>query len=169
MNYHNITTDDMLNGEGLRVVLWVSGCSMQCDKCFNPQTWDKDSGIPFTAETMNELLEKLNKPYIDGLTLSGGHPIEHYNIDTVIDIARTVRTKLPEKTIWLYTGYDFDFIIQSNNTKQMDLLRYIDVLVDGRFAHQLLDVKFPYRGSTNQRLIDVQKSLQEGETILYEC
>lgn len=169
MNYHNITTDDMKNGVGLRVVLWVSGCTMKCEKCFNPQTWDKFSGIPFTDETMDEILDKLDKPYIDGLTISGGHPLEHYNIDTVIDIARKVKTKMPDKTIWIYTGYTYEYIISSNNLKFFELLKYTDVLVDGRFAYQLLDVNLPYRGSTNQRLIDVQASLKRGEIISYDC
>lgn len=168
MNYHNITTDDMKNGDGLRVVIWLSGCSLQCRNCFNPQTWDKDSGIPFTEDTMNELIEKLDKPYISGLTISGGHPLEAYNLDDVLDIVKTIKSRFHDKTIWLYTGYEYEYLFDMNNLKIFEILDYVDVLVDGKFIEPLKDVNCPYRGSTNQRLIDVQKSIKEGRTVLYE-
>lgn len=177
MNYHNITTDDMLNGDGLRIVLWVSGCSLECKNCQNPQTWDFNSGITFTDEAMNEILESLNKPYISGLTLTGGHPLEAENLETVKTIVQTVKTKFPQKTIWLYTGFRWEnisrVITRPEENGEYDyilaeFLPLIDVVVDGRYIDELRDITLPFRGSSNQRVIDVQKSLKTGETILWQ-
>lgn len=161
MNYHNITTDDMLNGEGLRTVLWVSGCSVHCKNCHNSQTWDFNSGIEFTEETMNELLDKLNKPYISGLTISGGHPLEEENLSAIYSICKIVNEEFPDKTIWIYTGYKWEDLLAKNlrNDAFKILLNHIDVLVDGAYIDEQRDLTLAYRGSKNQRVIDVRKSL----------
>lgn len=160
MNYHNITTDDMLNGDGLRVVLWVAGCEHHCLNCQNPETWDPDGGIPFDEAAYQELMEKLDKPYISGITFSGGDPLHPNNADEVFYIAREVRERFPEKTIWLYTGYLWGQIWHR------PIMNYIDILVEGPFIESLKDVEYHWAGSTNQRVIDVQKSLESGEVIL---
>lgn len=167
MNYHNITTDDMLNGDGLRVVLWVSGCSLECKNCQNPQTWDFNSGIPFTDDAMNEILEELSKPYIAGLTLSGGHPLESANLSTVKTIVKTIKTKYPNKTIWLYTGFTWEEI-KKYFLFFYDVVANVDVLVDGHYIDELRDITLPFRGSSNQRIIDVQKSIETNSIVLWE-
>lgn len=176
MNYHNITTDDMLNGSGLRTVLWVSGCSIKCYNCQNPQTWDFNSGIPFTEDTMEELLSDLSKPYISGLTLSGGHPLEPQNIPTVYQIVKRVKADFPNKSIWIYSGLTFEQIIEKdkfyedhevNSPSPLDVVRLCDVLVDGDYQDDKRDITLPWRGSSNQRVIDIPKSLQQGKVVLW--
>lgn len=157
MNYHNITTDDMLNGDGLRTVLWVSGCTHHCKECQNPITWDPNGGIPFDEDAENELFAKLSKDYISGITFSGGDPLHPNNRETILRLAKRVREELPEKTIWLYTGFLWEDVVT------MPISRYLDVLVDGRFERQLLDNKLHWCGSSNQRVIDVRKTLKEGK------
>ena len=164
MNYHNIKTDDMLNGDGLRVTCWVSGCNMGCFNCYNPQTWDFNSGIPFTEETMQELLYDLSKPYIKGLTLSGGHPLDPHNAPKVLEIVKRVKMVFPNKDIWIYTGYVWEDIIKDNTLKE--ILKYTDVLVDGAYVDELRDISLVFRGSSNQRIIDVEKCLTENKVIL---
>ena len=168
MNYHNITTDDMLNGDGLRTVLWVSGCTFNCPNCQNPQTHSFDSGRPFTDDTMEELIEDLDKPYISGLTLSGGHPLEPQNIPVVYNIVKTVKEKFPDKTIWIYTGYTYEDIyreyqrwesLECNSICAFDVIKLCNVLVDGRYIDELRDISLPWRGSSNQRVIDVKATL----------
>lgn len=161
MNYHNITTDDMLNGSGLRTVLWVSGCNHHCENCQNPQTWDKESGIPFEENDWKELLADLEKPYISGITFSGGDPLFPENRKTIRDIAKAIRQLYPTKTQWLYTGYDFEKI------RNLEIMKYLDVIVDGEYIDAQRDITLPWRGSTNQRVIDVQKSLSEKCVKLY--
>lgn len=165
MNYHNITTDDMLNGEGLRVVLWVSGCTVHCPRCQNAQTWDFSSGIPFTDETMSEILQSLNKPYISGLTISGGNPTEWRNIHTVLKIVKTIKSEYHEKSIWIYSGDIWEEMY--GNVIYKELFKYIDVLVDGKYIDDLRDVNLPYKGSSNQRVIDVKKSNEQGQIVLW--
>ena len=176
MNYHNITTDDMLNGDGLRTVLWVSGCQQKCNNCQNPQTWDFDSGIPFTDETMQELLDDLSLPYISGLTLSGGHPLEPQNLDTVYNIVKTVKEKFPNKSIWLYTGYTWEEILgkdklyenlEINGISPLDVVKYCDVLVDGKYEDDKRDITLAWRGSSNQRVINIQESLKQSKIVLW--
>lgn len=150
MNYHDITKEDMLNGDGIRVVLWVSGCCMNCYKCQNPQTHDKNSGILFGKDAMNELLMALQPDYIKGLTLSGGHPLEEYNLSEVEHICCIVKKEYPNKDIWVYTGYDFDYIC--NNKQYENILNNIDVIVDGRYEDWNRDVSLPYVGSSNQNI-----------------
>ena len=166
MNYHNIKTDDMLNGDGLRVTCWVSGCNMGCFNCYNPQTWDFNSGIPFTDDTMQEILYDLSKPYIKGCTLSGGHPLDPHNAPKVLEIVKRVKMVFPNKDIWIYSGYEWENIIKDETLRE--ILKYTDVLVDGAYIDELRDISLPFRGSSNQRIIDVEKSLTENKVILWE-
>ena len=166
MNYHNIKTDDMLNGDGLRVTCWVSGCNMGCFNCYNPQTWDFNSGIPFTDDTMQEILYDLSKPYIKGCTLSGGHPLDPRNAPKVLEIVKRVKMVFPNKDIWIYSGYVWEDIIKDETLRE--ILKYTDVLVDGAYVDELRDISLPFRGSSNQRIIDVSKSLKANEVILWE-
>lgn len=165
INYHTITIDDMLNGEGLRVVLWVAGCGHFCKNCQNPDTWDPVLGTKFTEETMKDLIKKLDKPHINGLTLSGGDPLYPMNINTVLKIIKEVKSNLPEKTIWLYTGFTYEQVISDKIGK--NILENIDVLVDGKFEEDLADINYHYAGSTNQRVIDVKKTLKTGKITIY--
>lgn len=166
MNYHNIKTDDMLNGDGLRVTCWVSGCDIKCPKCYNPQTWDFNSGIPFTEDTMQEILYDLSKSYIKGLTLSGGHPLDPLNVAEVLKIVKRVKMVFPNKDIWIYTGYTWEQVIRDELL--LKILQYTDILVDGFYIDELRDISLPYVGSSNQRIILVKKSLEEGKVILWE-
>lgn len=166
MNYHNITTDDMLNGDGLRTVLWVSGCSLRCKNCHNSQTHDFNSGIPFDDNAMTELLEELNKPYISGLTLSGGHPLEPQNADEILKIVKRVKMVFPHKNIWIYSGYIWEDII--TNPKLAEIMKYCDILVDGKYIDKLRDVTLAFRGSSNQRIINIQKSIAANKVVLWE-
>lgn len=164
MNYHNITTDDLLNGDGLRVVLWVAGCEHHCKNCQNPITWNPDGGIEFDIKALHELYGYLEKPYIDGITFSGGDPLHPDNIDYIFALAEIVKRKY-KKTVWLYTGYEWEEIVKFVHK---DLLKRIDILVDGKFVEELKDVTYHWAGSTNQRVIDVQKSLETGEVVLHK-
>ena len=166
MNYHNIKTDDMLNGDGLRVTCWVSGCSIRCFNCYNPQTWNFNSGIPFTENTMQEILYDLSKPYIKGLTLSGGHPLDPINAPEVLKIVKRVKMVFPNKDIWIYSGYVWEDIIKNDTLKE--ILKRTDVLVDGAYIDELRDITLPFRGSSNQRIINVQESLNQNKVILWK-
>lgn len=151
MNYHNITKDDMLNGDGLRVVLWVSGCSHGCKGCHNRITWDPESGLLFDQAAKEEIYKELNKDYVSGLTLSGGDPLFPGNRECIASLVKEIKEKYPHKTVWLYTGYAWEEI------SSLPLLQYVDILVDGRFVESLKDTKLHWRGSSNQRIIDVKK------------
>lgn len=155
MRYHNITKDDMLNGDGLRVVLWVAGCSHCCKECQNPLTWDPDGGLPFDEAAKAELFEQLEKPYISGITFSGGDPLHSANRLDVRGLMEEIKRKYPDKTIWLYTGDSWEDILH------YPMMQYVDVLVDGEFQNGLKDNKLLWKGSRNQRVIDVQKSLAQ--------
>lgn len=150
MNYHGIETDSMLNGDGLRVVLWVSGCNHHCFNCQNPQTWDENSGIPFDDSAEKELFEALDKPYIAGITVSGGDPLYPNNRSEVTRIAKRIKKELPNKTIWLYTGYKYEEV------KDLEIMKYVDILVDGEFIQELADNNLHWRGSSNQRVLDIK-------------
>lgn len=165
INYHTITTDDMLNGEGLRVVLWVAGCGHFCKNCQNPDTWDPTLGTNFTNNTLQELIDKLDKPHIAGLTLSGGDPLYPMNINKISKIVKIISKQLPDKTIWLYTGFKYEDIVKTR--VGMSILKHIDVLVDGKFEEDLADVNYHYAGSTNQRIIDVKDTLKSGKITSY--
>lgn len=154
MRYHNITRDDMLNGDGLRVVLWVAGCSHCCKECHNPITWDPNGGLPFDDRTKQEIFEQLDKPYISGITFSGGDPLHAANRLEVRNLMAEIKEKYTDKTIWLYTGDLWE------NIFHYSLMQYVDVVVDGEFEIALKDVKLLWKGSRNQRVIDVQKTLQ---------
>lgn len=161
MNYHNILHNDMLNGDGFRTVLFVSGCSLKCKNCHNPQTWNKNSGILFDENAKNEIFNSLNSDIISGLTLTGGHPLEEYNINEVTLLCKEVKEKFTNKTIWLYTGFLFE------NIKDYEILKYTDVLVDGAYIEELRDTSLKWRGSRNQRVIDIPKSLKNNTVVLY--
>ena len=155
MRYHNITKDDMLNGDGLRVVLWVAGCEHCCKGCQNPLTWDPDGGLPFDDAAKAEIFEQLDQPYIEGITFSGGDPLHCANRDGVKTLAAEIKEKYPEKTIWMYTGDVWENIVN------YPVLKYVDVLVDGEFEQDKKDVTLMWKGSSNQRVIDVQASLAQ--------
>ena len=155
MRYHNITKDDMLNGDGLRVVLWVSGCSHCCKGCQNPITWDVNGGVVFDESAKQEIFDQLDKPYISGITFSGGDPLHSANRMDVRTLMAEIKEKYPNKTIWLYTGDVWE------NVMHYPMMRYVDVLVDGEFMIEKRDIKLMWKGSSNQRVIDVQKSLRQ--------
>ena len=158
MRYHNITKDDMLNGDGLRVVLWVAGCNHCCKECQNPVTWDPDGGLLFDDNAKQEIFDQLDKNYISGITFSGGDPLHPANRLDVKDLMAEIKEKYPDKTIWLYTGDVWEDI------RQYPLMKYVDVLVDGEFHIAERDPKLLWKGSRNQRVIDVQESLALFET-----
>ena len=166
MNYEKIDKCSVSNGSGVRTVLWVSGCDIHCRNCQNPQTWDFNSGIPFTEDTMQELLYDLSKPYIKGCTLSGGHPLDPHNAPKVLEIVKRVKMVFPNKDIWIYSGYVWENIIKDETLRE--ILKYTDVLVDGAYIDELRDISLPFRGSSNQRIIDVPKSLTENKVILWQ-
>lgn len=172
MYYAEIKTYDIANGPGVRVTLFVSGCTHRCQNCFNEETWDFQYGKPFTAETENELLNALRPAYIRGLTLLGGEPLEHSNQQGLLPFIRRVKKELPEKDIWCYTGYTFETDVLEKMCKEWDetreLLSYIDVLVDGEFVQEQKKLGLRFRGSANQRLIAVPESLKAKETMLWE-
>jgi len=152
----------MLNGDGLRTVLWVAGCSHGCKNCQNPITWDICGGIPFDEAAKEELYEELSKPYISGVTFSGGDPLHMENRGEIGKLIREIHEKFPDKTIWVYTGYLWEEV------KELPYMKYVDVLVDGRFVEELKDVTLHWKGSSNQKVIDVKRSLKERNVVLYE-
>ena len=162
MRYHNITKDDMLNGDGLRTVLWVAGCSHQCPGCQNPITWDICGGLPFDDGAKEELFEALDKPYISGITLSGGDPLHEANRAETGSLIEEIHEKFPEKTIWVYTGFLWEEV------RDLGFMKLVDVLVDGRFMEAKKDVALHWRGSSNQRVIDVKRTLADGEIVLHD-
>lgn len=166
MNYHDIRPCDLVNGEGVRCVLWVSGCIHQCVECFNEQTWNPNSGVPFDTSAKDEIFEALSSPYCSGLTLSGGDPFHPNNFKALTKLCEEVRLLFPDKTIWIYSGFIFDYLI--SDTKRIKLLELCDVLVDGKFEIDKFSKKLNYRGSSNQRIIKVQESLAKGEVVLHE-
>ncbi len=157
MRYHNITKDDMLNGDGLRVVLWVSGCSHCCEGCQNPLTWDVNGGLLFDQAAKQEIFDQLEKRYISGITFSGGDPLHPSNSLEVRQLAKEIKEKYPDKTIWLYTGSVWEDIARS------PIMQYIDILVDGEFVKAQFDPKLHWKGSANQRVIDVKKTIESGD------
>lgn len=163
MNYHDIKHDDMNNGPGLRVTLFVSGCDHYCNGCQNPETWDTKSGIPFDNTAIEEIFKQLDNDYISGITFSGGDPLNANNRVEVCSLIHQIRLKYGKsKSIWIYTGYTWEEIV---NTLTPVLLG-VDVLIDGMFDKDLADVNYHWAGSTNQRVIDVQRSLEEKKVIL---
>lgn len=164
MNYHDIKHCDMLNGPGLRVVLFVSGCSNGCHGCHNSETWDPNSGIKFDSSSLNEIIDCLRNNYISGLTISGGDPFYKSNIDEVYDIVSIVSKNFPDKSIWMYSGYVYEYLLDRDEVSNR-ILHKIDVLVDGRYIEELKDDKLHYRGSRNQRIINVRESIKLNKVI----
>lgn len=184
MNYSGISECDVLNGTGFRVVLFVSGCSHRCYNCQNSKTWDKNFGHPFTEKTKQYIFNCLDKDYIDGITITGGDPLYEYNLDEVLKLVQEIRISFPEKTIWLYTGFEWDQIMNikvmqpifscedlenkiQNVLKKQEIIKQCDVLVDGEYIDEQKDLTLKWRGSSNQRVIDVKQTLEQGKIVLY--
>ena len=172
MNYGEIKKYDIANGEGVRVSLFVSGCTHHCPGCFNQDTWDFDYGKEYTQETEDEILKALSPGYINGLSLLGGEPFEPQNQEVLVRLLRKVKEQYPEKNIWCYSGYLFDKELLSESRARCEytdeMLSMLDVLVDGRFVEALKDIRLVFRGSSNQRVIDVKKSLETGNVVPWE-
>ena len=169
MNYATIKNCDIANGPGVRVSLFVSGCTHRCPGCFNEVAWDFDYGQPFTEETVNMIIEMLKPAYIRGLTLLGGEPFEPRNQADVVNLLRCIRTELPEKSIWAFSGFLFEKDMLSGRIGDVsEYLSYLDVLVDGPFVQEKKNLSLRFRGSENQRIIDVKASLASGETVLWD-
>lgn len=170
MYYGEIKNCDIANGEGVRVTLFVSGCTNRCPHCFQPQTWDFTYGRPFTAETEEYLLSLLSPDYINGLTLLGGEPFEPENQRALLPFLRRVREQLPEKNIWSFTGFTYEELLTEGSHPRCEatdeLLSLLDVLVDGRFVEELKDISLRFRGSSNQRLIDLNTTRESGRLTL---
>ena len=166
MNYIKVTKNDIANGIGIGCVLWVSGCNIHCKNCHNQSTWDYNAGQPFTEDTMQEILLTLTKPYISRFTISGGHPLDPHNASEVLKIVKRVKMVFTNKDIWIYSGYEWETIIKDETLRE--IMRYTDVLVDGPYIDELRDVSLAFRGSSNQRIIDVQKSLTENNIVLWQ-
>ena len=171
MYYGEIKKSDIANGEGVRVSLFVSGCTHHCKGCFNSDTWDFCYGKEYTDETEEYILELMSKPYIKGFSLLGGEPFEPCNQRSLLPLLSKIKQLYPSKNIWCYTGYLFDDELLSESRARCEVtdavLKLIDVLVDGRFVEELKDISLAYKGSSNQRIIDVQQSLQKNDIILY--
>lgn len=171
MNYAAIKNCDIANGFGVRVSLFVSGCTHHCKDCFNPETWSFNYGTPYTKETENYIIQLLQADYIKGITLLGGEPMEEINQKELVNLLRRIKTELPNKDIWCYTGYTYDTDLKQNGKAHYqytdEILSYLDVLVDGEFKTDLKNLSLKFRGSSNQRVIDVKKSLNENKVVLY--
>lgn len=169
MNYATIKNCDIANGPGVRVSLFVSGCTHRCPGCFNEVAWDFDYGQPFTQETIDSIVDMLRPSYVRGLTLLGGEPFEPRNQGAVVELLRQIKRELPQKSIWAFSGYLFDKDILSGRLGDCtEYLSYLDVLVDGPFVEAKKNLSLRFRGSENQRLIDVPASLSAGEIVLWE-
>lgn len=166
MNYIEIEKESVLNGPGLRVVLWVSGCSHHCGHCQNPETWDYNYGKLFTEKEEQEIIDELSKSYISGITFSGGDPLYFKNLDGILKLILKIKENMPTKSIWLYTGYIFEEIL--NDSKKFKIVSLCDVIVDGEYIEEKRNITLKFCGSSNQRVIDVQKSLQENKVVLWE-
>ena len=168
MNYSAIKNYDIANGLGVRVTLFVSGCTHHCEGCFNEETWSFSSGKPFTKETEDEIIKLLSPDYIKGLTLLGGEPMEKVNQAALYPFVKRVKEAYPDKNIWCYSGYTLDEISKGRaHTDVTDaLLGFIDVLVDGEFKKELYSIALKFRGSSNQRVIDLKETLKQGKTVL---
>jgi len=172
MYYGEIKKCDIANGPGVRVSLFVSGCTHHCKGCFNEETWSFEYGKPFTEETEEQILKLLEPSYISGLTVLGGEPMEYVNQQGLLPLARKFKETYPDKTIWCYTGYTFETDLLDRMCNEWEytkeLLSYIDVLVDGEFIDEQKDLSLRFKGSRNQRIIDVPKSLKTGTTVLWD-
>lgn len=173
MNYADIKKYDIANGVGVRVSLFVSGCNHHCKNCFNQEAWDFDYGKPFTEQNIEEIMDYLSRPYVAGLSLLGGEPLEHANQIGLLPLLRKVKETYPEKNIWCYSGFTFDKDIMDKMypkwEETREMLSYIDVLVDGKFVEELKNLSIRFRGSSNQRIVKVQESMKAGDVILWEA
>ena len=173
MNYATIKWTDIANGEGVRISLFVSGCTHRCKNCFNEVAWDFSYGAFFDEEVQEKILKELKSDYIAGLSLLGGEPLEPQNQEALYPFIKKVRALYPQKTIWCYTGFVLDekkgLLREAHKNTQCtkDLISLFDVLVDGAYIEELKDIRLKFRGSSNQRVIDIQKSLSQGECVLY--
>ncbi len=163
MRYNKIRKMDISNGPGVRVSIFMQGCTFHCEKCFNPETHDFNGGKEFTEDTIKRVLELCDNENIEGLSILGGEPMHPKNIEATTKLAKAFKEKFPNKTIWSWSGFLFD-----KDLKDKEVLKYMDVLVDGQYVDELRDPKLRYCGSSNQRVIDVQKSLQENEIVLVD-
>ena len=172
MNYADIKQYDVANGIGVRVSLFVSGCTHHCKECFNKEAWDFDYGKLFTDKEADDIISYLKPDYVAGLSLLGGEPLEPVNQEGLLPLLRRVHNEYPNKTVWCYTGYLFDRDILGRMCRESDvtkeILSYIDILVDGEFVLERKNLKVNFRGSDNQRIIDVKKSLETGEIVHWE-
>lgn len=171
MNYADIKRCDVANGPGIRVSLFVSGCTHHCKECFNPETWDFNYGSPFTENEIEQIIEYMSPDYIKGITILGGEPFEHPNQQGLLPLLRRIRKVYPGKNIWCFSGYDFEKDILGRMVKEWEeteeMLSYIDVLVDGEFMVDKKDLTLVFKGSSNQRTILVQESLRNNEIVLW--
>jgi anaerobic ribonucleoside-triphosphate reductase activating protein len=172
LNYATIKNCDIANGPGVRVSLFVSGCTHKCKGCFNEIAWDFDYGEPFTPDTIDHILDLLEPSYVKGLTLLGGEPFEPQNQGAVLELLRQMKKKYPDKTVWAFSGYLFDRDMLGGRigegTVLQEYLSYLDVLVDGPFVESKKDLTLRFRGSSNQRIIDVKQSLRQGAVVLWQ-
>ena len=172
MNYADIKRVDVANGEGVRVSLFVSGCNHHCKGCFNECAWDFNYGNKFTDEQIDQVINYLDHDYISGLSLLGGEPLEKQNQEGLLPLVKKVKQKFPNKNIWCYTGFDFEKDVVEkmapNNETTKELLKYIDVMVDGKFEEDKKDLSLRFRGSSNQRILDVQESLKEHKPVEFK-
>ncbi len=170
MYFGQIIKADSANGTGIRLSLFVSGCTNRCPGCFQPATWDFKFGRPFTKEVEDSIIEELKKPYYEGLTILGGEPFEIENQETVLHLILRVKKEVPNRNIWMYSGFIYDTELSYGGCRHTEftdeILDNIDILVDGRFMIKLLDITLNFRGSSNQRIIDMRKSRKEGKVIL---
>lgn len=174
MKYAKIKKCDVANGPGVRVSLFVSGCNHHCKNCFNREAWDFNYGQEFTKNEQNEIIDDLKPEYITGLSLLGGEPFERTNQEGLVPLLKKVKQAYPDKKIWCYTGFTFDkqilgeMIEKENRESTKEMLNNIDYIVDGRFVEELKDPKLRFRGSSNQRIIDVKKSLEQNEIVIWD-
>lgn len=184
MNYFKIEHEDVCNGTGLRCTIWLTSCSHRCSGCFNKESWNPNSGIPFDESARQEIFNELSKDYISGLTLTGGDPLHENNLDEVLKLIKEIRILFPDKTIWLYTGFEWDDImcsfagLQADHIvlsekdievweKRREIIFLCNIVIDGEYIDEQKDLSLKFRGSKNQRVIDVQKSLAHNKIILY--
>lgn len=177
MRFASMRNLDISNGEGVGVSLFVQGCDRHCFNCFNPDTWDFNGGKEWTEETKNKFIKLIDRPYINRISVLGGEPLAKQNLDEVLSLIKEIRISFPEKTIWLYTGYSYSKIFQGqssclsqeglDNFKRREIIKQCDVLIDGEYIDERRDITLKWRGSSNQRVIDVKQSLTQNKVVLY--
>lgn len=167
MRYSQIIPFDVCNGKGIGLSLFVQGCKFHCKGCFNSETWNFDGGKEWNEEIKNKFFELINRPYIKRVSILGGEPLADENISEIYNLISEIKERFPDKDIWLYTGYEWDEMIMESN-KRHYIISECDIVVDGRYIEEQRDITLPFRGSKNQRVIDVKKSLEKNEIVLYE-